>query len=76
MHIFQPHKIVSVTLTEEGTLEVVRQYPSGICYGNGGRSPDTVKKEIYAVEGDRIELLDTIIGRHIPAHTVAEQIVF
>lgn len=76
MFILQPHKIVSVTLTEEGTLEVVRQYPNNIAYGNGNYAPDTVKKEIYKAEGGKIVLSETLDGKHTPAYMVAERIEF
>lgn len=72
----QPHKIVSVTLTSEGDIEVVRQYPSNIKYGNGNSAPDRVIKEIYRVKDGKIVLFTTVEGKHTPAYMVHEKIEF
>ena len=70
------HRIVSVTLTDEG-MEVVRQYPSQIMYGNGKATPDDITKEIYKVNAmGKITLFTTIHGKHTPAYVVPEKIEF
>ena len=74
---YTEHKIVSVTLTEHGELEVVRQFPSNMAYCSGHLLPDRVVKEIYrADEGGMIKLVKEIKGKHTPAYMVAEQIEF
>lgn len=76
MHIFEQHKIVSVKLTDAGELEVVRQYPSNISYGNGQRAPDRVVKEIFKAVDGKIAFSASVLGKHTPAYMVAEQIEF
>ena len=74
--LHRPHKIVSVTLTDEG-LEVVRQYPSNIMYCNGGATPDEITKQIYKVNAlGKIALFAIIYGKHTPAYVVPEKIEF
>lgn len=75
--LYMEHKIVSVTLTEHGELEVVRQFPSNMAYCSGERCPDRVVKEIYrADEGGMIRLAEEKEGKHTPAYMVAEKIEF
>jgi hypothetical protein len=70
-------KIVSVTLTDHGELEVVRQYKSNTAYCSGSPCPDRVVKEIYrADEGGMIRLFETKEGKHTPAYMVRERIEF
>jgi len=79
MEIYQPHKIVSVTLTDGGLqIEVIRKYPSNISYGDGKPAPDRVIKEIYmSAPGEgHIELYETIQGTHTPSSIVPEKIEF
>ena len=76
--LHKPHTIVSCTLTSEGTIEVIRQYPSNMSYLTypGTQAPDTVIKEIYGSVNGKIELIKQINGRHTPAHTVPESFDF
>lgn len=78
MVIYQPHKIVSAFLNENGELEIIRQYPSNMMYTcNPPRSvPDKVVKEIYKSEKGRIILADKIEGKHVPASINEERIEF
>lgn len=69
-------KVVSATCRPDGTLEIVRQKPSNIAYGNGRRAPDTVWKEIYGAQDGKIVLINKISGRHTPAAWVPESITF
>ena len=74
--LYTPHKILSVQLKEDGTLAVVRQYPSNMAYGNGMPCPDRVEKEIYGVVDGKIALIETKAGKHTPAYVVQEQVTF
>ena len=73
-----PHTVRSVCLTESGTLEVVRQYPSNSRYMTNPSmpTPDRVEKEIYGVVDGKIALIETKIGRHEPAYVVNEKVTF
>jgi len=70
--------IVSVTLTEEGTLEVVRRYPSNtIMLSDPPQpSPDRIVKEIYRAGKEHIYLSATIEGKHTPGYYVPEKVEF
>ena len=71
-------KIVSVTLNEQGELEVIKQYASNSMYTcNPPRPvPDTVVKEVYHVEDGKIVYKETIQGKHTPSSVVPETIEF
>jgi hypothetical protein len=70
--------IQSVTLTDEGTLEVVKRYPSHSMFACNPPKPvpDRVVKEIYTGHGFRVRLCRTVEGKHIPASRVSEKIEF
>jgi len=68
-------KIVSVTLTDKGTIEVVRRSPSKASFYLSIHEED-VTKEIYIANGGIIEKKETIRGRILPAYTVPESITF
>lgn len=68
----------SVCLTESGTLEVIRQYPSNSSYMTNPPMPvpDRVEKAIYGVVDGKIALVEVKVGRHEPAYTVREKVTF
>jgi hypothetical protein len=76
MRIHEPHRIVKAQIGPDGQLEVVRQYPSNMAYGNGLPFPDKVVKEIYGVVDGRIALINTVEGKHIPPQLMPERIEF
>jgi len=70
--------VISVHLVG-GKLEVIRRYHSNSMFAcNPPRpTPDQIIKEIYAAREDgQIVLEETVEGKHIPAHNVAERIEF
>lgn len=73
-----PHVVRSVCLTESGTLEVIRQYPSNSSYMTNPPMPvpDRVEKEIYGVVDGKIVLIETKTGKHTPAYMVKETVTF
>lgn len=74
--LVQKHDVVSASLVD-GRLEIVRRYRSNMTYGNGWPVPDRVVKEIYGVgTGGKIELIESIEGRHIPRRFVDETFEF
>ena len=78
MEIYQPHKIVSAFVNEDGELEIVRQYPSNIVYTCNPpiQAPDKVVKEIYRCEHGKIVLSEKIEGKHTPRSVNEERIEF
>ncbi len=71
-------KIISVNFTENGEVEIVKQYPSNeqYCCLPPRPVPDRIVKEIYKLVDNRFELVDTIKGKHQPAYKVEETITF
>lgn len=69
-------RLVSVDLKSNGTLEVVRSYPSNACLGNGEMLPDTVVKETYHSVAGKIVLQGTKRGKHIPRQVLPERFDF
>lgn len=78
MYYLTGFKIVSVELTTDGRMEIVKQYPADAIYPvMPPRSvPDKVIKEIYHVVDGKIKLGMTIEGTHTPSYNVAESIKF
>ena len=75
--LFQEHKVVSADLNEnDGTISIVRQYPSNMAFGNGSPVPDRVEKEVYGVVDGCIALIKKVEGSHQPAYVVPESISF
>lgn len=75
--MFNSENIESVTLTEDGRLEVVERASSGVMYLTDPPrpAPDRVWKEVYAADQvGRIFLLETINGVVTPA--VPERVEF
>lgn len=72
------HTIKSVTPMSDGTLEIVRQYPSNMMLASypPRPAPDRVVKEIFGVKDDKIVLLRTVEGKHFPAKQMPERIEF
>jgi hypothetical protein len=75
-YLFRQHTILRAGLEENGTLEIVRKYPSNMSYGNGEPCPDEVIKEIYAVQEGKIVLKEEVRGKHTPARYMPESIDF
>ena len=75
--IHTPHKVVDAYLNEiDGTIVIVRQYPSNMCYANGVTVPDRVTKETYGVVDGKIALIQMQEGKHKPAYIVPESVEF
>ena len=76
-NIHTPHKIVKSYLNEmDGTIVIVRQYPSKMAFGNGEAVPDRVVKETYGIVDGRIGLIQTQEGKHKPAYIVPESVEY
>lgn len=76
-NIHAPHKIVKSYLNEmDGTIVIVRQYPSNMAYTNGTVVPDRVVKETYGIVDGRIGLIQTQEGVHKPSYIVPESVEF
>lgn len=74
-------KSVSLVETENGNqIEVIKREPSNSMYAcNPPRPvPDTVWKEVYGIVDGKIQLIDTIQGKHIPAEAIhkPEEFIF
>ena len=76
--IYQPHTISSAGLNANGELEIVRRFPSNSQYlcSPPRPVPDRIIKEIYRVVDGKIELAETVVGKHILAKQIAERIEF
>lgn len=57
-------------------IEVVFRQHSNVSLLNGKQSPDKVWKEIYGIKDGKLQLLDTIEGKHNPGYYVEETIQF
>lgn len=69
------HDVISANLVN-GNIEIVRRYPSNMCYGNGTQAPDRIVKEIYGSVDGKVQLVQTITGKHTPGHFVKETFEF
>lgn len=70
-------KVADAYLNEmDGTIVIVRQYPSNMCYANGVSVPDRVVKETYGIVNGRIGLIQTQEGVHKPSYIVPESVEF
>lgn len=58
--------IKSVTLKNNGELEVVEVKPSPFRYPEGGSPPGTAIKYIYAAKGGKIYLKEKVKGQYYP----------
>ena len=79
MELISNEIIVSFKLIEENnTIEVVKRIPSNMMYAcNPPRpAPDTIFKEVYGILDGKIQRIQKIDGKHIPASFNNEQIVF
>ena len=75
--IRQPHKIVDAYHNlMDGTIVIVRQFPSNTVYGNGNPVPDRVEKETYGVVDGKIALIRKQDGVHKPGYYVPESVEF
>lgn len=75
--IQRPHRIVDAYHNQiDGTIVIVRQYPSNMVLGNGEPVPDRVEKETYGVVGGKIALIQIQEGKHKPAYMVPESVEF
>ena len=75
--IHTPHKVVDAYLNEiDGTIVIVRQYPSNMAYANGVAVPDRVTKETYGIVDGRIGLIQTQEGTHKPSYIVPESVEY
>ena len=70
------HKILSVELTSDGAMEVVRKIPSNAIYCSGDHVPDRILKETYICINGKIVHVGTIEGKHTPAKWQEEKIEF
>lgn len=70
------YSVDSFELMDDGTIEVIKRYPSNITLASCPPRPvpDRVVKEIYAAVDEKIVLIKTIEGTTIPA--VPERVVF
>lgn len=76
-NIHQPHKVVDAYHNQiDGTIVIVRQYPSNLRYANGAAAPDRVTKETYGVVDGKITLIQMQEGKHKPAYVVPESVEF
>ena len=72
-------QIISFYLNvDNNTIEIVKRIPSNMMYAcNPPRpAPDTVFKEIYGIKDNKIQLIETINGNHIPSSFHEEQFIF
>jgi hypothetical protein len=75
--IHTPHKVADAYLNEiDGTIVIVRQYPSSMAYANGVAVPDRVTKETYGIVDGRIGLIQTQEGTHKPSYIVPESVEY
>jgi mannitol/fructose-specific phosphotransferase system IIA component len=75
--IHTPHKVIEAYHNViDGTIVIVRQYPSGMAYGNGNPVPDRIVKETYGVTKEGIALIQTQEGQHKPGYYVPESVEF
>ena len=75
--ILTQHKIVDAYHNlMDGTIVIVRQYPSNTVYGNGNPVPDRVEKETYGVVDGKIALIRKQDGVHKPGYYVPESVEF
>ena len=78
--MFGESTVVSATLTEDGTLEIVRRYPSNATYACSPPRPvpDRIVKEVYraGTEHPIIYLSQSIEGTHVPAERISERFEF
>ena len=70
-------KLISATLKDDGTLEVIRREPS---LGGGYLSEQNTRalKEIYEARNGKIVLTCTVVGQYQPPRTehIQEKITF
>lgn len=69
MMFYNESHLQSVTLTDDGRIEVVRTKPSAWVYPEGGSPPGVATKEIYVARGGKIVLDNTITGYYYPEST-------
>lgn len=75
----QEIQIVSFALDEHlNTIEVVTRKSSGmvLLLNPPKPAPDEIKKHIFGVVDGKIKLVETKVGRHVPAQTIDEQFEF
>lgn len=68
-------KIISADLVDN-SIEIIRRYPSNMCYASGKPIPDKVIKEIYTVVDGKIALTNEITGKLKPSYVVPDTISF
>ena len=70
--------IISAELTNEGTIEIIKRFPSNQLYMTMPSSPvpDTIIKSIYKSVDGVIELVKEQRGTHTPTRTIQETITF
>jgi len=72
-------KVINFLFNQENnTIEVTYRQPSMFVPVENllNEAPDKVWKEIYGVKDNKIQLIKTIEGRHMPGHYVEERIEF
>lgn len=72
----QETQIVSFALDKHSnTIEVVTRKSSGMVLPSNPPqpAPDEIKKHIFGVVDGKIKLVETKVGRHVPAQTIDER---
>jgi hypothetical protein len=68
-------RILSVNV-EDGSIEITSFTPSNMCFASGDVIPGTVLKKTYKAVDNKIVLVSTVEGRHVPSHVIPEQFIF
>lgn len=63
---------------DNNTIEIVKRIQNNMVYCSNPpqKAPDTVFKEIYGIKDNKIQLIETINGKHIPTSFQEEQFIF
>jgi hypothetical protein len=70
------YKMISMLHGKDGGIEIIKFYPTNIAYANGAPMPGVVEKEIYKAVDGKVELVEVIVGKHVPRQIIEDHFEF